>query len=111
MWKSEISSKLIFFNFYLQNRKVSGKSDVNTWDAENTCPDSDSKALTDLAAVSDANLPSLQLWLEFLPQKIPPTNKSTQLLGALSSLCYPAAIQLPKDCLQLTPVGPELHPN
>jgi len=61
--------------------------------------------------VSDANLPSLQLWLEFLPQKIPPTNKSTQLLGALSSLRYPAAIQLPKDCLQLTPVGPELHPN
>lgn len=41
----------------IQNRKVSGKSDVNTWDAENTCPDSDSKALTDLTAVSDANLP------------------------------------------------------
>uniref|UniRef100_A0A8C3L6U1 Centriolar coiled-coil protein 110 n=1 Tax=Chrysolophus pictus TaxID=9089 RepID=A0A8C3L6U1_CHRPC len=41
----------------IQNRKVSGMSDVNTWDAENTCPSSDSKALTDLTALSDANLP------------------------------------------------------
>ncbi|XP_042684015.1 centriolar coiled-coil protein of 110 kDa isoform X2 [Centrocercus urophasianus] len=41
----------------IQNRKVSGVSDVNTWDAENTCPSSDSKALTDLAALSGANLP------------------------------------------------------
>lgn len=48
---------MIFFNFYLQNRKVSGMNDVNTWDAENTCPSSDSKALTDLAALSGASLP------------------------------------------------------
>ncbi|XP_031462406.1 centriolar coiled-coil protein of 110 kDa isoform X2 [Phasianus colchicus] len=41
----------------IQNRKVSGMSDVNTWDAENTCPSSDSKVLTDLAPLSDANLP------------------------------------------------------
>ncbi|XP_052535540.1 centriolar coiled-coil protein of 110 kDa isoform X2 [Tympanuchus pallidicinctus] len=41
----------------IQNRKVSGMSDVNTWDAENTCPSSDSKALTDLAALSGASLP------------------------------------------------------
>ncbi|XP_042720500.1 centriolar coiled-coil protein of 110 kDa isoform X2 [Lagopus leucura] len=41
----------------IQNRKVSGMSDVNTWDAENICPSSDSKALTDLTALSGANLP------------------------------------------------------
>uniref|UniRef100_A0A8C9EQE7 Centriolar coiled-coil protein of 110 kDa n=1 Tax=Pavo cristatus TaxID=9049 RepID=A0A8C9EQE7_PAVCR len=41
----------------IQNRKVSGVSDVSTWDAENTCPDSDSKALPDLTALSDADLP------------------------------------------------------
>ncbi|XP_072205763.1 centriolar coiled-coil protein of 110 kDa isoform X3 [Excalfactoria chinensis] len=41
----------------IQNRKVSGTNDVNVRDAENTCPDADSKALTDLTALSDANLP------------------------------------------------------
>ncbi|XP_021267651.1 centriolar coiled-coil protein of 110 kDa isoform X3 [Numida meleagris] len=41
----------------IQNRKVSSVSDVNTWEAENTCPTSESKALTDLTALSDANLP------------------------------------------------------
>ncbi|NXI72413.1 CP110 protein, partial [Anseranas semipalmata] len=41
----------------IQIRKGSSVSDVNTWEGENTCPDSDSKALTDLTAQSDANLP------------------------------------------------------
>ncbi|XP_015732564.1 centriolar coiled-coil protein of 110 kDa isoform X3 [Coturnix japonica] len=41
----------------IQNRKVSGTSDVNVQDAGNTCPDADSKALTDLTALSDASLP------------------------------------------------------
>ncbi|NXC46689.1 CP110 protein, partial [Penelope pileata] len=41
----------------IQIKQVSSVSDVNTLDAENICPNSDSKALTDLTALSDANLP------------------------------------------------------
>ncbi|XP_035195049.1 centriolar coiled-coil protein of 110 kDa isoform X2 [Oxyura jamaicensis] len=41
----------------VQIRKGSSASDVNTREGENTCPASDSKALTDLTAPSDANLP------------------------------------------------------
>ncbi|NXL92176.1 CP110 protein, partial [Alectura lathami] len=37
--------------------KVSSVSDTNTWETENICPNSDSKALTDLTALSNANLP------------------------------------------------------
>lgn len=48
---------MIFFNFYLQIRKGSIASDVNTWEGANMCPASDSKALTDLTAPSDDNLP------------------------------------------------------
>uniref|UniRef100_A0A8B9TAQ3 Centriolar coiled-coil protein 110 n=1 Tax=Anas platyrhynchos TaxID=8839 RepID=A0A8B9TAQ3_ANAPL len=38
-------------------RKGSIASDVNTWEGANMCPASDSKALTDLTAPSDDNLP------------------------------------------------------
>ncbi|NWZ18488.1 CP110 protein, partial [Asarcornis scutulata] len=41
----------------VQIRKGSIASDVNTWEGANTCPASDSKALTDLTAPSDDNLP------------------------------------------------------
>ncbi|NXK56290.1 CP110 protein, partial [Chauna torquata] len=41
----------------VQIRKGSSVRDVNRWEAENTCSDSDPKALTDLTALSDANLP------------------------------------------------------
>ncbi|NXD83172.1 CP110 protein, partial [Halcyon senegalensis] len=39
-----------------QIRKGPSMSDVNTQEAENTCPDSDSKALTNFTALSDVNL-------------------------------------------------------
>eukprot|EP00075_Anas_platyrhynchos_P001735 XP_005018531.2 centriolar coiled-coil protein of 110 kDa isoform X1 [Anas platyrhynchos] len=41
----------------VQIRKGSIASDVNTWEGANMCPASDSKALTDLTAPSDDNLP------------------------------------------------------
>ncbi|XP_014792100.1 PREDICTED: centriolar coiled-coil protein of 110 kDa [Calidris pugnax] len=40
----------------VQIRKEPGMSDVNTQEAENTCPDSDSKASTDFTALSNVNL-------------------------------------------------------
>uniref|UniRef100_A0A8C3PSE5 Centriolar coiled-coil protein 110 n=1 Tax=Calidris pygmaea TaxID=425635 RepID=A0A8C3PSE5_9CHAR len=40
----------------VQIRKEPGISDVNTQEAENTCPDSDSKASTDFTALSNVNL-------------------------------------------------------
>ncbi|NXA24130.1 CP110 protein, partial [Ibidorhyncha struthersii] len=39
----------------VQIRKEPSVSDVNAGEAENTCPDSDSKALTDFTALSDVN--------------------------------------------------------
>ncbi|PKU38607.1 hypothetical protein llap_11095 [Limosa lapponica baueri] len=40
----------------VQIRKEPGVSDVNTQEAENTCPDSESKASTDFTALSNVNL-------------------------------------------------------
>ncbi|XP_064317854.1 centriolar coiled-coil protein of 110 kDa isoform X2 [Phalacrocorax carbo] len=40
----------------VQIRKGPSKSDVNAWEAANTCPDSDSKASTDFTALSDVSL-------------------------------------------------------
>nr|XP_009681727.1 PREDICTED: centriolar coiled-coil protein of 110 kDa isoform X2 [Struthio camelus australis] len=40
----------------VQIRKASGVSDSNMWEAENTCRDSESEALTDFAPLSDVNL-------------------------------------------------------
>ncbi|NXE47070.1 CP110 protein, partial [Casuarius casuarius] len=40
----------------VQIRKTSSVSDLNMWEADNTCPDSESKALTDFTPLSDVNL-------------------------------------------------------
>ncbi|NXS45892.1 CP110 protein, partial [Balaeniceps rex] len=40
----------------VQIRKEPSMSDMNAWEAENTCPDSQTKALTDFTALSDVNL-------------------------------------------------------
>ncbi|XP_067162751.1 centriolar coiled-coil protein of 110 kDa isoform X1 [Apteryx mantelli] len=40
----------------VQIRKASSVSDLNMWEAENTCSDSESKALTDFTPLSDVNL-------------------------------------------------------
>ncbi|NWI16769.1 CP110 protein, partial [Crypturellus soui] len=40
----------------VQIKKTSSVSDLNTWEAENTCLDSDSKASTDFTPLSDVNL-------------------------------------------------------
>ncbi|NXX92811.1 CP110 protein, partial [Centropus bengalensis] len=42
-----------FFHFYLQIRKGPSPSDVSAQEAENACPDSDSRSLTDFTAPSD----------------------------------------------------------
>nr|XP_025967865.1 centriolar coiled-coil protein of 110 kDa isoform X1 [Dromaius novaehollandiae] len=40
----------------VQIRKTCSVSDLNMWEADNTCPDSESKALTDFTPPSDVNL-------------------------------------------------------
>ncbi|XP_065588637.1 centriolar coiled-coil protein of 110 kDa isoform X1 [Cyrtonyx montezumae] len=83
----------------IQNRKVSGVSDVNTWEAENACPDSDSKALTDLTALSDANLlhsPGRQCPMELEKnQELLPSDTVQQVTSNVTEVGKPAAENVP----------------
>ncbi|NXJ13827.1 CP110 protein, partial [Odontophorus gujanensis] len=83
----------------IQNRKVSSVSDVNTWEAENTCPDSDSKTLTDLTALSDANLlhsPGRHCSTELEKnQELLPSDTMQQVTSNVTEVGKPAAENVP----------------
>ncbi|XP_062444456.1 centriolar coiled-coil protein of 110 kDa isoform X2 [Rhea pennata] len=74
----------------VQIRKASSASDLNMWEAENTCPDSESKALTDVTPLSDVNLlhsPGSHgsTELEKTPE-IMPSNATRQVTSSVSEI-------------------------
>ncbi|OXB68873.1 hypothetical protein ASZ78_002288 [Callipepla squamata] len=83
----------------IQNRKASRVSDVNVWEAENPCPDSDSKALTDLTALSDANLlhsPGRHCPMELeKKQELSPSDTKQQVTSNVTEVGKPAAENVP----------------
>ncbi|OXB81797.1 UNVERIFIED_CONTAM: hypothetical protein H355_014994 [Colinus virginianus] len=83
----------------IQNRKASRVSDVNVWEAESPCPDSDSKALTDLTALSDANLlhsPGRHCPMELeKKQELSPSDTKQQVTSNVTEVSKPAAENVP----------------